>query len=602
MEKYNYRIGILREEGDDWERRVPLTPDDCKTLLSENLKILLQPSEIRCYSDEEYKEAGCIICENLEECDLILGINILHESKLIKDKTYLLFAKAHNANTPINFLNEVISKNIRLFDYESIRIEKNENDLEREVSNNLLKIESSDDKNFLNNLYNQKSYKYGKLKKVINFSKIAGMAAVANMFKATAELLLSRKYSTPFIFSKLSYMYSDIEHMKESFTQMGTFIKDQYLGEEISPFIVGILGSGECCMGALEVLQCLPHEYVSPSELVELNNRKEKIRDKIFICVFNFKDIYVDPKKVRIGGQEQYIKNSKKLSENFDEDEFKNNPQKYYSIFKYYTPYISCVINCLNWKKDYRKILKKSDLESIVVENNIKLMAISDAVCEINGGIEILKVHKSFLDPFFIYEPVTKEYIDNVDESTSESIIYIAVPMLARSLAEDASIYFSKMLKKYIDPLVKTSKYYSLNKNDDRLNTSFDEVPELEGAMIVNNGFITEHYSQLFAYSNRKEGLNEDSGSNSIYYSNIKLRGHIFDSGLFNLIIDDCMHYEVETKCIFMKIGNVNEDSSTVYINLSSKKKKSLLSFIEEIEKKVKSEKVLKQIIKTNIQ
>ena len=50
------KIGVLREEKSPPDKRVPLTPLICTELLHlyPNLEIVIQPSKIRCYSDEEY--------------------------------------------------------------------------------------------------------------------------------------------------------------------------------------------------------------------------------------------------------------------------------------------------------------------------------------------------------------------------------------------------------------------------------------------------------------------------------------------------------------------------------------------------------------------
>jgi alanine dehydrogenase len=66
------KIGILREEKQPVDNRAPLTPDDCRKIISTyNYKIYVQHSQERCFTDAEYKEAGAEIQENLFECDII---------------------------------------------------------------------------------------------------------------------------------------------------------------------------------------------------------------------------------------------------------------------------------------------------------------------------------------------------------------------------------------------------------------------------------------------------------------------------------------------------------------------------------------------------
>jgi len=45
-------IGILRECKNKWERRVSLTPKEVRVLVNAGVRVLVQPSSIRCYSDD----------------------------------------------------------------------------------------------------------------------------------------------------------------------------------------------------------------------------------------------------------------------------------------------------------------------------------------------------------------------------------------------------------------------------------------------------------------------------------------------------------------------------------------------------------------------
>ena len=57
-------IGIRREDKNEWERRVPLTPCDAARLQRvHGLKFLVQPSPIRTFLDQEYRSAGLAVSE-----------------------------------------------------------------------------------------------------------------------------------------------------------------------------------------------------------------------------------------------------------------------------------------------------------------------------------------------------------------------------------------------------------------------------------------------------------------------------------------------------------------------------------------------------------
>ena len=64
----NKKIGIRLEDKYVMERRVPITPDHVKTLIqNEGLEIYVQPSAKRIFKDEEFKNAGAVLTENLNE-------------------------------------------------------------------------------------------------------------------------------------------------------------------------------------------------------------------------------------------------------------------------------------------------------------------------------------------------------------------------------------------------------------------------------------------------------------------------------------------------------------------------------------------------------
>jgi len=130
-----YKIAIIRESRSD-DRRTPLVPAHIKELLStfSDLSISVQPSEHRCFSDQEYKEQGAIIAEDLSACNLVLGVKEIEPDLLIPSKSYMFFShtskiqpdnSAAAQGTPgmdkKELLKEILKKKITLIDYENIR-------------------------------------------------------------------------------------------------------------------------------------------------------------------------------------------------------------------------------------------------------------------------------------------------------------------------------------------------------------------------------------------------------------------------------------------------------------------------------------------------
>ena len=128
-------LAVLREARID-ENRTPFSPDQVSIILNKffNIKIIVQPSNKRCFKDEYYQKAGAQITDDLSSANIIFGVKEVDISALIKDKTYLFFSHTSKVRQYIGqaikdeaiiykkeLLREVIKKKITLIDYENIR-------------------------------------------------------------------------------------------------------------------------------------------------------------------------------------------------------------------------------------------------------------------------------------------------------------------------------------------------------------------------------------------------------------------------------------------------------------------------------------------------
>lgn len=121
-------IGIRREQKNKWERRCSLTPREVEVLVKEGIRVLVQPSNNRCYSDQEFVDAGGNIQEDLGECSVIFGVKEVPVEQLLPGKTYFFFShviKAQDYNMPL--LDAMLERKIRQIDFECIREDKQKN-------------------------------------------------------------------------------------------------------------------------------------------------------------------------------------------------------------------------------------------------------------------------------------------------------------------------------------------------------------------------------------------------------------------------------------------------------------------------------------------
>ena len=87
-------IGLIKEGKIPIDNRVALTPHQCKWLVKNipGCNIKVQHSADRCYTDVEYKKAGIALGDDLDDCDILLGIKEVPVAMLIPNKTYLFFS------------------------------------------------------------------------------------------------------------------------------------------------------------------------------------------------------------------------------------------------------------------------------------------------------------------------------------------------------------------------------------------------------------------------------------------------------------------------------------------------------------------------------
>lgn len=123
------KIGVLREEKSPPDKRVPLTPLICSELTRKypSIDIVVQPSKIRCYTDEEYTAFGITLQEDLNDCDVLMGVKEVPSEKLIPNKRYFFFShtikkQSHNQK----LMKSLIEKKIQMIDYETLT-DKNHN-------------------------------------------------------------------------------------------------------------------------------------------------------------------------------------------------------------------------------------------------------------------------------------------------------------------------------------------------------------------------------------------------------------------------------------------------------------------------------------------
>ena len=117
------KFGIIRERKNPPDKRVVLSPLACQKVLKLHKKavLIVEPSPIRAYSDEMYKQLGITVADEMADCDVLLGVKEVPIDALIPNKKYFFFSHTIKKQ-PYNrdLLQAVLDKNIELYDHEVI--------------------------------------------------------------------------------------------------------------------------------------------------------------------------------------------------------------------------------------------------------------------------------------------------------------------------------------------------------------------------------------------------------------------------------------------------------------------------------------------------
>jgi saccharopine dehydrogenase (NAD+, L-lysine forming) len=116
-------IGLIRERKNPPDTRVPFTPKQCVDVMNQypEVRIIVESSPDRCYSDAEYLAEGVDVVNDMSACDVLLGVKEVPIDNLIDGKTYFFFShtkklQAYNRS----LMQAFIAKKIRMIDYECL--------------------------------------------------------------------------------------------------------------------------------------------------------------------------------------------------------------------------------------------------------------------------------------------------------------------------------------------------------------------------------------------------------------------------------------------------------------------------------------------------
>ncbi len=117
------KIALIKERKNPPDRRVVLTPAQAKAVMKKfpGLEIVVESSDIRAFSDDEYIKEGIPVVHDVSDADVLIGVKEVPVEALIPEKKYFFFShtikkQPHNRK----LLRAVLDKNIELYDHETL--------------------------------------------------------------------------------------------------------------------------------------------------------------------------------------------------------------------------------------------------------------------------------------------------------------------------------------------------------------------------------------------------------------------------------------------------------------------------------------------------
>ncbi len=211
------KLGILKETKTPPDVRVAITPKECRSITSKypDIKILVQRSDIRCFRDDEYKGIPKVeLVDNVEDCDVLIGVKEVKLENLLPDKMYFFFSHT-TKKQPYNkkLLQSVLEKNITLVDYEHLTDHHNS--------------------------------------RIIAFGRWAGIVGCYNAFKAFGERFELFKLESAHILKDREKVHEELDRIS------------------LPPMKILVTGDGRASNGALEILDYMKINKVSKEDFIK---------------------------------------------------------------------------------------------------------------------------------------------------------------------------------------------------------------------------------------------------------------------------------------------------------------------------------------------
>lgn len=431
-------IGVRKETKDITQQRVPLSPDQVRTLIEKHgLRVLVEPMEKRIFADADYAAAGAELTHDLSEANVVFGVKEIDPRYMVDGNAYVFFShtiKGQSYN--MEMLQHILDHGITLFDYELIKDEEG--------------------------------------RRQVFFGNFAGYAGIIDSMWAMGKRLEHEGFRTPFSDIKYATSYGLLSEAEDAFRSVGERITREGLPSELVPFICGFTGYGNVSRGAQHLYDLLPTVSIAPEELAALREAGE----------------YSDRVVYKVEFREEDMFSPKENGAPFVLQEFYDHPERYDSMFEQYLPHLTMMLNGIYWEPRYPRLVTLDAAKKLFGgTERPALRVIGDVTCDIDGSVQLTVKETNALNPVFVYEPDTGTVRDGWE---GNGPVILAVDKLPTELPREASSAFGASLLPFVPAVAAadlTEPFADLNL-----------PPALLKSIIVHAGELTPEYAYIRQY------------------------------------------------------------------------------------------------------
>jgi saccharopine dehydrogenase (NAD+, L-lysine forming) len=381
-------LGIRREDKSRWERRAPLAPEHVKALREQHgVAVVVQPSPLRIFTDEEYRQAGATIDEDLSGCNLVVAVKEIPTKLLRRQGNYMYFshtAKGQPYNMPM--LRHLLHEGCTLLDHEKV----------------------TDDDG----------------RRLVLFGVHAGLAGMIDSLWALGRRFAAEGHDTALAAIEPAHTRGSLAATEERLREVGARLARDGLPKALGPVVVGVTGYGNVSKGAQHILDLLGPVTIQPADLAGALEP-----GRLYKVVF----------------KEEHTVTPIDPAETFHLRTYFDHPERFRSSFDGYLPRLTVLVNCIYWEARYPRLVTNERLRALFIPGGPQpaLRVIGDISCDVEGSIEATVKCTQPDAPVYVFDPHGARAIDGVE---GHGPVIMAVDNLPCELPREATVSFGDAL------------------------------------------------------------------------------------------------------------------------------------------------------------